>query len=76
MTIENAIELGLAGVILYCRKCHREGAVSFDALALPRATPVPEIARARRLVCSGCGGRSVASLPDWAAYTAPGAGQE
>jgi len=74
MTIENAVDLGLTGVILYCRKCSREGQARFDALALPRETPVPKIAMARRFVCSGCGGRSVVSLPDWAAYRAPGAG--
>ena len=74
MTIANANELGLTGVILYCRKCHREGSASFDSLKLSRDTPVPEIVKARRFVCSGCGGRSVVSLPDWADYKAPGAG--
>lgn len=74
MTIENAVELGLKGVILYCRKCHREGQASFNALALPLTTPVPAIAKARRFVCSGCGGRAVVSLPDWPPYKATGAG--
>ncbi|MDI9850049.1 hypothetical protein QM467_18600 [Rhodoblastus sp. 17X3] len=74
MTIANAVELGLTGVILYCRKCPREGAIGFDALALPLETAVPDIARTWRFVCSGCGAQSVVSLPDWTAYKAPGAG--
>jgi hypothetical protein len=75
MTIENAVELGLSGAILLCRKCGREGEISFDALALPADTPVPFIARARRFVCSGCGNRSVVALPDWRGYRAPDMGQ-
>ena len=72
MTIANAVELGLTGAILYCRKCHREGQIGFEALALPANTPVPHIARARRFVCSDCRSTSVASLPDWCGYRAAG----
>ena len=71
MTIANASELGLTGAILYCRKCPREGEISFDTLALPACTPVPAIARARRFVCSACGNRTVVSLPDWSGYRVP-----
>jgi hypothetical protein len=53
MTIENAVGLGLTGVILYCRKCRREAQARFDALALPLETPVPDIARVRRFCLLG-----------------------
>jgi hypothetical protein len=33
MTIENAVDLRLTGVMLYCRKCRREGQASFDAVS-------------------------------------------
>jgi hypothetical protein len=75
MTIADAVAMGLTGVYLCCRECHREGRISFEALTLPAETPVPAIARARRFVCSGCGARSVASLPDWSGYRAPGMGR-
>lgn len=74
MTIANAVELGLTGAILCCRKCQREGQASFDDLALPADTPVPSIARTKRFVRSSCGNRSVVSLPDWKRCRAPGMG--
>jgi hypothetical protein len=74
MTIENARALGLCAAQLLCRACGHYARATFEQLALPETTPIPRIARQRRFVCSGCGGRAIISLPDWSDYKANGMG--
>jgi hypothetical protein len=74
MTIADAGELGLCAAQLVCRDCGHYARATFDQLALPETTPIPEIVRQRRFVCSGCGGLAIISLPNWSDYKANGVG--
>lgn len=74
MTIANARENGLSGIEVYCRKCHHAATMRFEALDLPDETPIPEIGRIKRFVCSSCGGWGVKTMPDWTDYKASGRG--
>ncbi len=74
MTIASARAFGLSGVEVVCKSCRRSAPLAFGDLGLADATPIPAVAKSRRFVCSGCGSRSVVSLPDWSGYVAPGMG--
>ncbi|MCW2286138.1 hypothetical protein M2323_003975 [Rhodoblastus acidophilus] len=67
-TIAHMESLGVAAFFLICGDCKREKRLTFEDVALARDTPFPEIPRARRFVCSTCGGRKISAFPDWTDY--------
>jgi len=58
---------GVTGFRVACvgGHCRRSAVVTFEAMGLGPDTPFPAIERSGRLVCSACGGRRVAVMPDW-----------
>lgn len=74
-TIAHLKAQGLTGVCPLCRVSGHSGVVAFDVVGLPDRTPFPDIGRARRFRCSGCGARDYAVMPDWQGYRAPGMGR-
>ncbi len=58
---------GVKGLRVYCRTgyCNRWARLSFEAIGLPRDMRFPAVEASGRLVCSGCGGRQVSTMPDW-----------
>jgi hypothetical protein len=55
--------------------CWRDTRVTFDALALPDNTALPDVPHLRRFRCSRCGCRQVRVTPDWTDYAAQGMGR-
>jgi hypothetical protein len=74
MTIEDARALGLCAAQLLCGACGHYSRATFEQIALPETTPIPEIVHQRQFVCSACGGHAIISLPDWSDYSANGMG--
>jgi hypothetical protein len=69
-TIAHLKAQGVTGACPFCRSCGHSGAVLFEAMGLPDATPFPAISRARRFRCLSCGARDCAVMPDWSSYRA------
>jgi hypothetical protein len=66
--------MGLTAFSVWCTRCRHAGRFTFDALALPDNLVFVDIPRARRFLCTGCGARSPAVIPDWRGYVASGTG--
>ena len=66
--------MGLTAFSVWCTACKHAARFTFEALGLPDDLVFVEIPRARRFVCTACGARSPAVMPDWRGYVASGTG--
>ncbi len=66
--------MGLTAFSVWCTRCKHAARFTFDALGLPDDLVFLDIPSARRFVCTGCGARSPAVMPDWRGYVASGTG--
>ncbi|EKV32313.1 hypothetical protein C882_2391 [Caenispirillum salinarum AK4] len=64
MTLWNLVQFGI-DVFCWCNRCSHHAVLPVRVLAVQMgpATPVPAVAA--HVVCSGCGGREVATRPAW-----------
>lgn len=64
MTLWNLVQQGI-DVFCWCNRCNHHAVLPVRVLAahMEPSTPVPAVAA--RVVCSGCGGREVATRPAW-----------
>ncbi|WP_404381427.1 hypothetical protein [Caenispirillum salinarum] len=64
MTLWNLVQFGI-DVFCWCNRCSHHAVLPVRVLAaqMGPATPVPAVAA--HVVCSGCGGREVATRPAW-----------
>ena len=68
-TIASDKRHGVTGIVVYCRglHCSRSKSFTFDELGLPDDTPVIDIGKLKRFVCSRpeCGCRDVEVRSEW-----------